>query len=288
MKKPLCNLAIALSLFGAISHAAGQAQTPAPSNPLIGRWEADIEKSIGVEPLELVFSETGQLFFLSMSLDKTLSGLLFGYSVDTQPNPMHLDLTWLANDRKITAHTIAQLTPEGTLKIQTDETGEGKARPRTFKDEMTLRRVSKESMPKLYAQALSNSEQSKTGEGLFVIGSFIRLAMTQKLQKNEFPTNFMTLGLNSETANYRYQLQSQPNGLKVIGRPKREGLNSYIALLIERTDDRGNSLALAKLCQSFRPSLIAPATPVVPESDHSSFQLFAGIKCASGSEAVAF
>lgn len=111
--------------------------TNQPTNPiaqqLIGQWES---KDPGSELiLTFVFSPDGKLYILSPNSQKPMA-VKFGYSINPNPKPMHLDVIISQEQKK--ALTIFEFTTNGQLRVQLDNTDPGKPRPTAFSGTATL------------------------------------------------------------------------------------------------------------------------------------------------------
>lgn len=301
--KPIAMLLImsvctAISVFGGIKGTSAETREQSlNSQQIIGRWEGiDSTGILGrageATPVTLRFTPTGKAIILTAP-SEGVQGFTFDYSLNPQPKPIYLDLDFKPMGANTTVPTIAQFTTPQNLKIQLSGTRLNGDRPKDFLDELNLSRVSDHMVAAFQGEGavatqLIQAEQSKEGEGKFVMTTLVRSASIYRLETGQFPITLTQLGLShTSTQNYRFEMTVKNDRLTLIARPKKAGLRSYIGITITqpfREDKTTQTLTIANLCQSFRPSTIAPVTPVI----HHINRAFPAIECGSGSEAVRF
>lgn len=259
------------------------------SQQLVGRWEGKI-KGVDV-PIGMQFSSTGKMIVIFQLGFETQTRLAFSvnYSIDPKPNPMHLDLK-LENPKsekdKQPVATIFDFPTPGTVRIHTKNLEPGKPRPTQFDQPAELSKVSQSAIVFPDAAKLTQAEQSKDGEGRLVIQNLALSSLYHALETQQFPTlNQLGLG-NGATQNYRYQLQAKSDRLTLIARPTKENLKSYIGVVL-RFPVQGQDYGATKVCQSVRPSRIAPPMPKIPDSPNGLLANYS-IQCGLGSEAIDF
>ncbi|BAY21828.1 hypothetical protein NIES2100_15860 [Calothrix sp. NIES-2100] len=139
------SLLIALSMNLDTAVLAQPTPAPIPTTPpinqptnaiaqqLIGQWQSKDPSSELV--LTFVFSPDGKLYILSPNSQKPMA-VEFRYSIDPTPKPMHLDVIISKDQKK--ALTIFELTADGQLRLQLDNTDPGQPRPTAFSGTATL------------------------------------------------------------------------------------------------------------------------------------------------------
>ncbi|BAY09042.1 hypothetical protein NIES2098_22030 [Calothrix sp. NIES-2098] len=103
------------------------------SEKLLGQWQSKDPSSDLA--LTLVFSPDGKLYILSPNSQKPMA-VEFKYSINPQPQPMHLDVVVSKDEKK--ALTIFEFTADGQLRLQLENTDPGQPRPKAFSPTATL------------------------------------------------------------------------------------------------------------------------------------------------------
>ncbi len=276
--------AIGFSTLMAVSQSA-----PIDSQILVGRWEGRVLD----QPMGLRFSPTGKMIAVLQPGLGSTSRMAFSvnYSIDPTPKPMHLDLQLdqpvSTVNREKPVLTIFELPNPRTLRLQVKNLTPGQPRPTKFLDEVQLSKVSESAIVFPDAPQLAQAEQSKAGEGRLVMRNLALSILYYSLEMKQFPAMLNQLGLsNDATQNYRYQLQAKSNHLTLIARPNKGNLKSYIAIVL-RYPVQGQDYSATSICESVRPSTIAPPTPKLPAPPATSLGINT-IQCGSGSEAIEF
>ncbi|MCU0550766.1 MAG: type IV pilin-like G/H family protein [Leptolyngbya sp. Prado105] len=269
-------------LVSAVLTAQGvMAQTA--TSPLSGRWQGIFDEKY---PMGFLFSPDGKfiMVFGSNGVESTmLSGTTANYKLDATTQPMHVDIT--IPDAKEPVLTIAELSDPQTLRMQIKDTNPGKPRPTQFSDRTQMQKVSDRAIEPLDSAKFTQAAQSSEGEGRVVIQALAQSALFSTVEAGKLPTNLEQLGLpTNNTPNYRYQLQTQPDQITLIARPKKANLKSYISVVIKGSERKIDFVSTA-VCQSVRPSLFAPPTPRLASSFASGNK---PVTCGIGSEAVKF
>jgi hypothetical protein len=286
-------------VWAMVPAASVLAQSTKPVDPvmqqLTGQWQGTLtagEPSSMNTTLGFMFAPSGKavMFFPESTFPERTRGLMAAsieYAIDSKPKPMHIDFKVVTFDKPVL--TIFDLPNPQTLKLQIEATNPGKPRPKEFKQEGLFQKVSDSAIVPL--TQLAQAEQSKQGEGEWLMKSLAKSALLYKMSTNQFPTSLEQLGLSKpDTQHYRVQLATQPNQLTLVARAKKAGLKSYTSMVVQHTlkeQGKQQEFGFATVCQSFRPSLIAPPLPTVtpPASIQSSRY---SIQCGSGSESVKF
>lgn len=121
----------------AVSQGSGQditKPTPkTPANPIaekfLGTWKFQASDA---EAIMFVFAPDNKLFLYSQQHKK---GAEYSYQLDTTKNPIHVDITL---KREGTVKTIAELTKDGKLKMQIQDTNPGNQRPEKFSENVSI------------------------------------------------------------------------------------------------------------------------------------------------------
>lgn len=247
---------------------------------IVGRWQGTFDQNY---PMGFLFSPTGKAIMVYGSEPQVLSGVALNYKIDASHKPMHVDFTLPGG--KETVLTIADLPTPQTLRLQLKDTNPGKPRPTVFSDQNQMQKISDRAIEPLNSAKFTQAAQST--EGRLVIQSLAQSALFYTVESNQFPTTLEQLGLPiASTQNYRYQLQVQPKQITLIARPKKANLKSYISIVMQRTERQVEFVSTA-VCQSVRPSLIAPPVPRIA-STLDSFVTKQPVACGIGSEPLKF
>ncbi|MCM0590351.1 MAG: hypothetical protein KA716_08875 [Gloeotrichia echinulata DEX184] len=119
-----------------IPNPSPPAQTQKPiAEQLLGEWQTTNPSS--QDTLTFIFAPEGKLFILSppSESEKRLAVEL-NYSIDATQQPMQIDITLPNVKEKVL--TIFEITPDGKLRLQIENTDPGKSRPKTFSAAATL------------------------------------------------------------------------------------------------------------------------------------------------------
>ncbi|MBE9012304.1 hypothetical protein IQ250_19075 [Pseudanabaenaceae cyanobacterium LEGE 13415] len=259
------------------------------SQQLVGRWETQVKRTDA--PMGMRFSPSGRLIFaFETGLDtQTRMAFSLNYSIDAKPNPMHLDFRLEkprnAHERQPVS-TIFDFPSSGRLRVHIKNLRPGEPRPTQFDRPAELSKVSDSAIVFPDATKLTQAEQSKDGEGRLAMQSLALSSLYSSLETQKFPT-LEQLGLkNDTTQNYRYQLQASSDQLTLIARPKKGNLKSYVAVVL-RFPVEGQDYGATKVCESVRPSQIAPPLPKIPNPPNGILARDK-IQCGSGSAAIDF
>jgi hypothetical protein len=254
----------------------------ATASPIVGRWQGNFEQKY---PMNFLFSPQGKfiMVFGSETNPASLAGVVVDYKIDATQKPMHLDIS--LPETKEPVLTIAELIDPQTLRIQMKQTNPGKPRPTQFTDQTQMKKVSDRAIEPLDSAKFTDAAKSDEGEGRLVIQALAQSALFSTIESGKFPTTLEQLGLpTNSTANYRYQLQTQPNQITLVARPKKANLKSYISVVAQGTE-RKLSFISTGVCQSVRSSLFAPPVPRLGSPFGSGSP---AVTCGSGSEPVKF
>lgn len=293
MKLKKVNWLIAVVCWAMVPIASVLAQTK-PVDPvgqqLLGQWQGTFatgKSAPNPGAMGFMFIPNGKavMFFAEERLG--LIAAAIDYAIDSKPKPMHIDFKPVTFNKPVLS--IFELPNSQTLKLQLEKTNPGLPRPKEFKEEGQFRKISDTTIVPL--TQLAQAEQSKETEGQWVMKSIAQSALIHKLATQQFPTTLAQLGLdNSETKNYRFQLSTQADQLTIVARAKKAGLRSYIGIVVQRElkeREKQQAVAFSAICQTSRPSLIAPLSPkVAPENTSES--VFRPVQCGSGSELIKF
>ena len=260
--------------------------TPAPiSKQLIGQWQGNITDN-GTRSLVITFAPNGVATMTTLGLQSSLSSAKVRYTIDPNAKPMQMDIKVEPFDQSVL--TIFDLPNPQRLRLQLKDTKPGGDRPTAFNQEMQFRKVSDSAIAPF--TELAQAEQSKAGEGELVMKTLALSALLHNLETDQFPTTLEQLGLSSNTRNYRLQLSVKDQQLTLIARPKKEGLHSFIGVVMRHDIEKQGKkeeLASATVCQSARPSSSAPPMPKITAPAPVTFSTYS-IDCSSGSEPVQF
>lgn len=112
-----------------------ESETTQPVNStvrkLLGTWEAkNLKEPSPSGSLKFIFTPTGKLLII-MSSGASQTPLVYEtrYEINSQPKPMHLDVT-LPENKKV--QTIFEFTDNDKLRVELYDSNPGKSRPKTF------------------------------------------------------------------------------------------------------------------------------------------------------------
>jgi len=275
------------SIVAVRSQAAPQ---PPVIQQLIGRWEKPLTDTPTPAPIGFRFFSEGKVILsLPYGYDLTTRTAIRGtYAIDAKPKPMHITLQ--IGDRLVQPNpevppTIFELKDARTLRLQQSKSwnpGQFEEQPPEFV------KVSESTVSFPEAAQLTQAQQSETGEGQLVMRHLTLSALYFSAEKQQFPKTLAELEFsNGATQNYRYQLQATPKQLTLIARPTNNKLKSYSAIVAQVTNPGTTDLRfhVTRVCQSVRPSRIAPPTPQLRDPNRTPLGTSL-IQCGSGSEAI--
>jgi type II secretory pathway pseudopilin PulG len=268
------------------------APMPTPSQPakqtnpivqkLLGQWQT--QKSPSLQTLTFIFTSEGKLFIILPNSNTPVAAEV-KYSVNSTPQPMHLDVTIPISQEPVL--TIFEFTADGQLRLQLDETNPGKPRPTAFSPKASLfKKISNATTlpdniqlidPKKGNQATNQPE----GEGKQFIGTINRAQQAYYLEYQKFSTTIEQLDINikPETENYRYRIISplkQTQSVISTASAKKPELRSYTGITFV-SNIKGETITSTAICETDKPSNQPPLSPIV--SSNNSQQ----VKCPAGS-----
>lgn len=128
----------------------------------------------------------------------------------------------------------------------------------------------------------NQANKAMQSEAKFSIGAINRGQQAHYLDKTSFASSLdeLGLGIQSETLNYRYSVELQPdgNGAIVFAEALKPDLPSYTGAVFAVGDVPNNAELLAGICETEDPSTTAPAAPTLDDEGE--------IECALGSELI--
>ena len=202
------------------------------------------------------------------------------YKVNASTQPMQITTFVVEKDQDT---TIFEFTPDGHLRL---EKKYEVTIPKKFVESVLLKKISNDTTLKPDAQAAKQlAGQSGETEARLYLALLTQAQMSYYLKTKKFATSIAQLGLDikSETADYRYQIVPQGDEtrqIKLVGRAKRSGLKSFTGAVFSGPKDvplAGEFLS-GLVCETFRASQLAPATPQYPS------YLLKELQCPSGSQ----
>jgi hypothetical protein len=235
--------------------------------------------------MTIVFTPKGKLlqrqeFFLGTMATS------FDYTVNSNSNSLQLDLkSPTANSKPV--RTVFEFTPHGGLRLKLlrvfpvprqDSPGRFELQTLTFSkesDKTTLLPDAKERYLDPVAQPQSVEESAEAAQAEVLGYPFILGAAQQAyyLENGTFAQTIdqLGIGIKSETANYRYQVEPQGNGteqVKIMAQAKRPRLYSITAVVFKTKPKVVDyDVLLVTACWTEQPSLIAPEMPKInPET----------------------
>ncbi len=271
-----------------LSHPQAIAQIAKPSSDQSSQLNAVIQQLSGKwqflnsstnSPRTIVYAPDGVVITSDTTGSQTFtaSGC---YKVNASTQPMQITTFVVEKDQDT---TIFEFTPDGHLRL-------GKKYeatiPKKFAESVLLKKISNDTTLKPDAQAAKQlAGQSGEAEARLYLALLTQAQLGYYLKTKKFATSIAQLGLDlkSETADYRYQIVPQGDEtrqIKLVGRAKRSGLKSFTGAVFSEPKDVplvGESLS-GLVCETFRASQLAPATPQYPS------YLFKELQCPSGSQ----
>ncbi|MFN6567243.1 type IV pilin-like G/H family protein [Dendronalium sp. ChiSLP03b] len=291
---PIASKLLSSSVFIAVLmtvHATVLAQpstTPIPTqfqpsrekNPiaqkLLGQWQA---QDSSLNTINFIFTPEGKLFVYFPNSSNLVAGE-FKYRINAIPKPMHLDVTIPSSQEPVL--TIFELTADGQLRVQLQDTNPGKPRPTAFSSQASLfKKISDATtLPdniKVYNSEGENQTSNQPElEGKQIISSINRVQQAYYLEHNTFAKTFeqLALGIKPETERYRYQIVSQgkqPQSVISTAAAKKPELRSYTGIAFTRKI-KGDILTFTAICETDKPSDIPPITPKLPIKESQAVQ----------------
>ncbi|BAZ31664.1 hypothetical protein NIES4074_41370 [Cylindrospermum sp. NIES-4074] len=265
------------------------APTPSPSQPakptnpisqkLLGQWKA--QEPSDPTNLSLIFTPEGKFFLLLPNLDKFVAAE-FKYRINPTPQPMHLDVTIPGNPQPVL--TIFEFTADGQLRLQLNETDPGKPRPKAFSSTATLFKKVSDSTTLPENTQLTNSDSGDStrkgteADAKQIIGAMNRAQQAYYLEYGKFATtiNELQIGIKPETENYRYRIVPQGKGNQSIintATAKKPDLKSYTGIVfVRKVKGQDYDVTNAAICETVKPSTIAPSKPKIPTQESQPVQ----------------
>jgi hypothetical protein len=299
----MAHLSLLLLLCGlgvpAIAHATlpSIAQLlPTQIDPVLqklqGQWQRTTTPELKYPEFKytetFVFAPGGKLFFLGIGSEVETFAIQYTYTINSVPRPMHLDVTFPGTGDR--AQTIFDFTPDGNLRLQLSLGNLGVPRPTTFTDKNPpFQKLS--DFPSLRpdlnrAMTQVGMEEMGESEGRRFMALLNQAQIAYHLENGRFADLPVQFGINTplETTHYRYQIERSGDAserIKLVGRAKRSGLKSFSAAVFSIKLDNRWDILLARVCETFRPSLFAPAMPKLTGTPETW-----SIQCPPGSSPV--
>jgi hypothetical protein len=246
---------------------------------LLGQWEA--KDPSGQRLLTFIFAPEGKLFIVLPSPEEPSPAVEMGYEINASPKPMHLDVKINSDE---TVLTIVELTADGKMRLQLENTNPGLPRPAAFTAGGTLfEKISDATtLPKNAQLVDMKKTRSPESEGEVVIEVMTRAQQAYYLENSKFATKLEDLGIGipPETDQYRYEILAQSDraqSVTVTAQAKAGGLTSYTGAVFVRKNN-GEEMTVRVICQTNAPSTSPPAMPAPPENGATKGQCPAGSK----------
>lgn len=256
----------------------------APEAKLRGQWQT--KNPLSGKVLTFIFAPEGKLYIQLPTTSKP-TAQEFGYRIKAA-QPMQLDILFPGTDQVV--KTIFEFTPTGEMRLQIAGTNPGDPRPSGFRPDATLlQKVSEVTTlpPDVEVQTIQMQLlQAQQKEGKIILASMNRAQQAYHLENNKFATTISELGLGikPETDNYRYQIIAQKDStgsVMMTATAKRSELRSYTgAVFAVKTQDNQDTLTIAGICETDKPSTTPPAMPKTPSDAEAK------IECPAGSNLV--
>ncbi|MBO9998599.1 MAG: type IV pilin-like G/H family protein [Cyanobacteria bacterium SID2] len=222
---------------------------------LLGQWSSP--DALGGEPLTFVFTPENTLYFIVTLPRGRMAAEEFGYRV-TAGSPLALDV--ILPDGSVVA-TIAELTPDGKLRVQLEGTNPGEPRPTAFSDTAVLfDRVSEDTtLPAALVEA----------NAIDILLDLSRAQRTYYLEFRTFASSAEPLNSDVplETDDYSFEIDfpiDPTDSVRIIATPKRDDLHSFSSGVFMVPNERGFEISMVAVCRSDTPSIVAPEMPVPP------------------------
>lgn len=230
---------------------------------LLGLWEMNQDNL----SLTFIFAPDGKLFIVSSPVPNTpRTAMELKYKVNSALSPMHLDIFLPRTNKPVL--TIFEYTADGKIRMQLEGTNPGTPRPSQFKNGTIFTKVSDSTaLPEgteLISDNGSTTREAPTAQTY--VAAINRAQQAYFLEKSKFSTNLkdLELGVPSEDAEYRYQIQ-QPTGSRVrvfvTATPKKSDSPSYVGAVFV-TKSNGEAITIAGICQTTKPTKQA-AMPIL-------------------------
>jgi len=267
-------------------NSAQPTEVTAAQTKLRGQWQAT--NSLSGKALTFIFAPDGKLFIQLPSDAEKPIAQEFGYRINANPQPMQLDVLFPGTDQVV--KTIFEFTPAGEMRLQVAGTNPGDPRPTAFGTDATVfQKVSEVTTlpPNVQVndvQTVINQERQL--EAKAYTGSMNRAQQAYYLENDKFAKEISELGLGikPETENYRYQIVSQKDSTRSVmmtATAKRPELKSYTsAVFVVEDQDKKETLTIAWICETDKPSTTPPAMPQVSSNSPAK------IECPAGSSKV--
>lgn len=258
-----------------------QDNVPSPQARLSGQWQA--KNPASGQTITFTFSPDGTLFVQLPSRAETPIAQKLGYRIDPTPQPMQIDVTFPGTDQSV--KTIFEFTVTGQLRLQIAGTNPGEPRPKAFRPDASLLEKVSDSTTLPANVQVNNLQramnQASQIEGKQNIGVMNRSQQAYFLEKDKFATSIgeLSVGIQPETENYRYQIVPQSNStgsVMMTATAKRPELKSYTGAVFIVKNNK-EALTIATICETEKPSSTPPAMPSAPSN------LKAEIQCPTGS-----
>lgn len=301
---PVSAMSTSVFLSASVKPALAQSQIVAETNrknQLIGQWRLRDYLPI---PLTVVFAEEGKLFVLLPSYfsffmsafggnrgntpEASVFAYEFRYQVNAATQPMQIDISAPSDDRPLM--TIFEFTPDGQLRVEWEGLKPEDPRPTEFTvGSVFLQKVSNTTtLPRntqlldLAAERKASEQRSREAEGKQYISSLNRGQQAFYLESQKFATTIddLSLGLESETENYRYQIIPQNNkerSIMMTAQAKKANLKSYTGAVFV-IDVDGETTTLAGICETAEPSMTPPTMLIPPRNPQEGT-----VQCPTGS-----
>ncbi|MCW5312969.1 hypothetical protein GTQ43_03615 [Nostoc sp. KVJ3] len=223
---------------------------------LLGRWQKTGE-------ISMIFTPEGKAFMFASNQAGE-----YRYQVNDQTQPKQL----LLSD---------SIGVSQTATINFEFTSDGQLQLNVFGNAVLLQKVSDmvslpseitviEKQP--LAKQLNGVHKAKQSEAKTYIGSMNRAQQAFFLENNQFTSDLdkLQIGMKSSTENYAYSIVAIDDKRIVqnVGLAKAEGLKSYTGIaFVKKNASNGETITLAKLCESIQPTREMPPQPKLSGDD---------------------
>ena len=123
------------------------------------------------------------------------------------------------------------------------------------------------------------ADRERNKEAKAIVGAMNRAQQAYYLEKGKFSTEFnnLELGLKQNTEHYAYKIVPQSSkSVMNISRAKSKGLSSYVGFVYLTKTSSGETVTLAKLCETDSNLSRPPRMPRIPRNSSQA------IKCPRG------
>ncbi|WP_017659599.1 type IV pilin-like G/H family protein [Baaleninema simplex] len=241
------------------------------SRALWGQWFAP--GGLAGQDLTFVFTPDGTLHFIVTLPRGRMAAQEFSYRV-APGSPLHLDLT--LPDGSVVP-TVAEVTPEGRLRVQIDGTNPDRPRPQQLSETATVfdRLSDSTALPTSLVEA-------NTLDDLFTLS---RRQRTYYLEFRTFADSIAALNADvpSETDDYRFAIVfegDRSDSVRITATAKRADLHSFTSGVFMVPNERGLEISTMAVCRSDNPTSEAPPMPVPPPDSSGE------VTCAPGSHRI--